>query len=123
MNTFPVVDADGNQTSAFEIENVYISHSAIVGLLSGIEGVADVKARRPLIGSPEICVEFTYVGHEFVVWEPFGDSSRYWIGPRDKAEAGIDVQAIEDAFRRYRPPLMRRLVGDVLTLKIFGFKG
>jgi len=32
----------------------------------------------------EFC-EFSLNGVLFKVWEPFGDSSRYWIGPDDKS--------------------------------------
>jgi hypothetical protein len=35
------------------------------------------------------------------VSEPFGDNSRYWIGPLEKNPA-IDMTAIRDAFSRFR---------------------
>ena len=41
--------------------------------------------RRPKLFSyfreDEFC-EFEVEGMKFVVWEPYGDNSRYWIGPQ-----------------------------------------
>jgi hypothetical protein len=36
------------------------------------------------------------------VWEPYADSSRYWIGPNTSDKEAIDISTIEMAFRDYR---------------------
>ncbi len=54
-----------------------------------------------------------------IVLEPYGDNSRYWIGPKEPAENALDVGDIENAFKAYRPPLHRKILGDVLTLRLF----
>ena len=47
---------------------------------------------------------FKYHGEPFVVWEPYGDSSRYWIGPDQNDPAKIvDVGPLEGAIARHRP--------------------
>lgn len=37
----------------------------------------------------EIHTEFTFDGANFVVWEPFGDNSRFWIGPSDDETGAV----------------------------------
>ena len=115
MKTYPITD--GGRQSAFEIENAYVAPRTIAHLLGDIEGVTDVRARKLFRGSADVHVEFKYRNRECIVWEPFGDSSRYWIGPQEPAGNADDISEIETAFKQYRPPLYRRLVGDVLTFK------
>ena len=117
METYSVLSKDKARSSAFEVENAYIAVSTIVHLIQQVEGVAEVQPRRKLSGSSDVHVEFKYLGQPYIVWEPFGDSSRYWIGPKDGVEAGGDSTAIEQAFKRYRPPLYRTLIGNLITLR------
>ncbi|MCY1562005.1 hypothetical protein D9M68_993370 [compost metagenome] len=51
-----------------------------------------------------------------MVWEPFGDNSRYWIGPQE-AERDVDFATVEMAFKQYRPALLRKVLGDLIGLK------
>jgi hypothetical protein len=44
---------------------------------------------------------FIYLGRSCVVHEPFGDNSRYWIGPVAQ-EPAIDMTAVRDAFSRFQ---------------------
>lgn len=119
MDTYPVLNANGERSSAFEVEAAYASPARIAMLLSEVPGVTGVKRRKPLKGPSEVHVEFNYRGEPFIVWEPFGDNSRYWIGPKEGAEVGLEAASLEEAFKRYRPPLHRALLGDLLTLKFF----
>jgi hypothetical protein len=76
--------------------------------------------------SRDIHVEFKYMGQAYIVWEPFGDNSRYWIGPADMVAGTEDVPDIqspsdlvrlEDAFKRYHPPFHRAFLGEIVTLR------
>jgi hypothetical protein len=51
--------------------------------------------RRPF----DIQATFVFEGRRFIVWEPFADSSRYWIGPENCDEPVIDVAEIEKVFK------------------------
>jgi hypothetical protein len=102
---------------AFEIEKVYIPPRVIARLLTGIDGVTDVRKRKPFSASSESHVEFRYFNDPYVVWEPWGDSSRYWIGPEHPEAVRPDIREIENAFRRHRPPVHRQWLGDILSLK------
>ncbi|MCY1311840.1 hypothetical protein D9M70_621990 [compost metagenome] len=72
--------------------------------------------RRPS-SADEYLVSFQFSGHDYVVWEPFGDNSRYWIGPKE-AERDVDVAELEKAFKPYQPALLRRFLGGLLSLRL-----
>jgi hypothetical protein len=113
MRTYPIVD-DHGRLVAFEVPNAYVGIGAVARLLRGVRGVSEVR-RRALFGGPDdVHVAFQYDGTPFMVWEPYGDSSRYWIGPKAGVSAGIDVAELHGVFQRYRPFLLRRLLGHAL---------
>lgn len=116
MKTFPVIDDRTGRTIAFEIENAYIGPSTVATVLSAVKGVSELRRRRAFSKWEEIHVRFRYRGAECVVWEPFGDNSRYWIGQQDAPEP-VDVSDVERTFMEYRPRLDRRTVGDILSFR------
>jgi hypothetical protein len=121
MRTFPNRNEAG-VVFAFEIENVYITPRAVADVLSDIPGVSQV-AVRPLFGeSSDTHVRFLVHDQPCVVWEPFGDNSRYWIGGDEDSKAGtppkqLDVSIIENAFAAYRPPLVEQFLGDLMSFR------
>lgn len=122
MKVYPVIADNGSETPIFQIDNVFISPRTVVHLLQDVDGVKDVQLRRFLTRPRDIHARFTYHGRPFIVWEPYGDNSRFWIGPADMVEgepAVADVPPLSELRRRfeqYRPPLHRTLVGGLLTL-------
>ncbi|NYE29637.1 hypothetical protein HDE78_002603 [Rhodanobacter sp. K2T2] len=118
MRIFPTGEKDG-RAIAFEIENVYVSRKAISQLLKQADGVSNVKLGGHFSSSNDIRIEFQYLGCDYMVWEPFGDNSRYWIGPKNPEESVADAKGLEDIFKSYHPPFYRSLLGDLLTLRIF----
>jgi len=118
MEIFPVANK-GDQKIAFAIENIYVSYRTVARLLDQAEEVTDVRLRGRFGSSEDIRIEFKYLGRDYIVWEPFGDNSQYWIGPRNPDEGVDEIIGVEDIFKRYRPPLHRVLLGDLLTLKLF----
>jgi len=115
MRTYPSQRESDGRVTAFEIENVYASPGTIARILRGIDSVSDVRKRRPFSAFDEFHIRFCFRGVECVVWEPFGDNSRYWIGPRNVPEP-LDLTLVEQAFRDYSPPIHRKLIGDIVTL-------
>jgi hypothetical protein len=116
MRTFPL--STGGVCHAFEIEQVYVCTARTLRrIVSTIGGVSNVRRPPRTSDAGDIRMEFDYSGTEFIVWEPYGDSSRYWIGPRNVADSDpVHILVIEEAFKRYRPPLLCRIVGDLLSL-------
>lgn len=121
MKTYSILDEALGHAFAFEVENAYVSASTVAQLLTGIEGVTAVRKRKALRGPPDVHIEFKYLGRDYLVWEPFGDNSRYWIGPKTKEEPAPDIQMIEDRFRAHRPRLARKLFGDIMSLRFLRF--
>lgn len=117
MKTFPTASEPDGRLRAFEVEGAYIGPSAIARVLRQTEGVTEVEKRRPFSRDGEVHVKFRYRGHPCIVWEPYGDNSRYWIGPESVDSFTGDMKSVEDAFRRYQPPPHRILMGDLLALR------
>ncbi len=104
---------------AFELDCIYVSLKKIEELLNQVDSVSEVKGRKLFSQETEDeHLSFKYKDHEFIVWEPFGDNSRYWIGPRDE-KGVISVDDIALKFIYYSPPFFIELFGRVLT---FDFK-
>jgi hypothetical protein len=117
MKTHPCVDQKAGFPFAFEVENSYLGPSEIARILSPVDGVSEIRTRKLFSKWEEVHAWFRYKNKDFVVWEPHGDNSRYWIGPKSQ-EDRVDISAIQREFERYRVPLIRKLVGDALTLRI-----
>lgn len=117
MKTFPVASDDGKLQVGFEIENAYATPSEVAGVLRAIAGVSEIRRGGSWLSSTDIRLTFSFNGKPFVVLEPFGDNSRYFIGPELQAPADDQIEIIENAFRAYRPSVARQLAGDVLTLR------
>lgn len=119
MKTYTDVDQRNGRKFGFEIENSYLGLKSIAKVLSRVVGVTNVETRSAFAkGWGENRLRFKYQGRDFVVWEPHGDSSRYWIGP-PREDDRIDVSVIEDAFKAYEPTPVARVIGDIVTLRVF----
>jgi len=116
MDTFPLLTAQG-VIWAFEVEIGFISPRVLARLLAAVDEVDEIGPRSAFSSFDEVHVRFRYRGQRFVVSEPFGDSSRLWIGPCDKNENLIDASPLEGALRDYRPPLWRFVLAELLTLR------
>ncbi|MDH3623485.1 MAG: hypothetical protein OEQ49_06390 [Myxococcales bacterium] len=103
MKTYPIID-DVGSLRGFEIA-VPLSYRPIYRALRSVEGVTDVK--RTWFNEDRM--KFKFNGEPFIVWEPYGDNSRYWIGPADPPSEQ-DISPIHEAFERYRYSAMLRLV-------------
>jgi hypothetical protein len=116
MDTYPLLTAEG-VVWAFEVETAFVSPRVIGRLLAVVDGVDEVRPRRAFSRFEDVHVQFRYYGKPYVVSEPFGDNSRYWIGPRDKGENAADARPLELALRSYRPSVWRAVAGELLTLR------
>ncbi len=117
MRIYPLAAKEKDRTFAFEIENAYISLTSIVGLIASVDGATDVKKRKLFAKKDDVHIEFNYMGKPYIVWEPFGDNSRYWIGPKNGPDSALDIQGLEEVFRNHRPPIYLTVIGDILTLR------
>jgi hypothetical protein len=100
MKTYPILRDDGS-LAAFEVTSMWVTFRPLYRVLRSIEGVTDVQRRY----FSDDRVSFLYREEMFVVNEPWGDSSRYWVGPRDATT--LDITPIHEAFRQYLAPAAR----------------
>lgn len=116
MKIYSLVDESG-KAYAFEIENIYFSLKDIAHILTSVKDVTEVVIRKAFSKSEDIHIKFKYFHHQYVVWEPLGDNSRYWIGPDERESTVNNIEPLEIAFKQYCPPLHRCLIGDILTFR------
>jgi len=115
MKTYPDENTQSGSAVGFEIDNIYVSLGTVARILEGINGVSEIKKRRLFGKSEDIHIWFKYFNYECFVIEPFGDNSRYWIGPKNPEER-FDISNVEIAFKQYHPPRMIKFFGDLVTL-------
>ncbi len=118
MKTHPIKD-DHGVTYAFEVESVYIAPRKIAVVFSSLPDVSAMHIRKAFSIGNENYVEFKYQGRDFIVWEPYGDSSRYWIGPKDASSDHVDIADLEKSIKQHQPAILRRIIGEVVTLNLF----
>jgi hypothetical protein len=117
VKTFPAVTAPDGRILAFEVENAHVGPVTVARLLRQAEGVADVEQRRLFSRDSDVHVKFKYLGQPCIVWEPYGDNSRYWIGPETPDVFNGSMSAVETVLASYKPPMHRALIGDLLSLR------
>lgn len=78
MRVYDLLDTEG-RVFAFEIDSFPIGRKGVVRVVSSIPGTS-VKPQPRNSNRDDFC-EFVVAGRVFVASEPWGDNSRYWIGP------------------------------------------
>jgi len=123
MKTTPL-NLETGELFAFEIENVYISIRKAATVLGSVDEVSDIRIRKLFSkDASDVHIKFKYLGKEYILMEPYGDSSEYWIGP-DQDDEKLDVSALEKAFKQYRPQAIVKIFGDLISLNFKSlFKG
>jgi len=117
MKTYPLRNENGD-FAAFEISNAcFISSGAVARYLDRCPGVSVTKVRRRFDSGNEIHVQFSFKGETFEVWEPFGDNSRYWIGPSSEPQRRREcIDELEAYVRNSWPGPISAACGWLLSL-------
>jgi hypothetical protein len=98
MNTHPFYRPDGS-LRGFEVTSSWLTFRPMFTLLRSVGGVSDV--RRQWFSDDRIAL--TFQGKAAGVYEPWGDSSRYWIRLQDPdAAPEVDLEPLHQAFKLYR---------------------
>jgi len=82
MKVYDILDSEG-RIFALEVNNTFLSRRRVVRIIDKIPNAQVVRTEKRC---DEFC-EFRVDGENFVVWEPWNDSSRFWIGPKSKRYA------------------------------------
>ena len=96
MKTYPLHRDDGT-LYGFEIPSSWTTFGPLFKILRSVDGVSDV--RRQYFKDDRIV--FDYHGEKFVVNEPWGDSSRYWVGSEKGHVTKQAIEPIHEAFDKY----------------------
>jgi hypothetical protein len=98
MKVHDLKDSDG-RVFAFEVPNTLLTRTGVCKIVRSLPGARLLSGRKEL-KDEEFC-EFEVQGQSFKAWEPFGDSSRYWIGPEPPTWCE-QISVVRDAFIRHR---------------------
>jgi len=81
MKTYPIHDTE-NRLFAFEVSNLGLGRHGVCRVVQTIPGAVLVRKPKLLSWFREgsFC-EFVVDGEKYEAEEPFGDNSRYWVGP------------------------------------------
>jgi hypothetical protein len=99
MRIYDLQAEDGN-LRAFEVENTLLTRGRACRIVESIPGVVVVRRSRLFRDTDDFC-EFTLAGETFMIEEPFGDNSRYWVGGKNKSQS-FSLQQIRSAFERHK---------------------
>ena len=108
---------ENGRLRAFEVDNHLLSRRAVALLVARLPGVRIIRAKSSWWADDEFC-KFVVGGVEFTAWEPFGDNSRYWIGPSEATDTP-QLERVRLLFQTYRPPVASFSLG-VLVLVATG---
>jgi len=97
---------EGGQVFAFEISKPVGGRRRVCSIVRGIPGAKLTKTPRFLswFREEKFC-EFDIGDVKFEAFEPFGDNSRFWIGPKDAPTWHPEIEEVLQAFsgKRERP--------------------
>jgi len=119
MQIYSDENIKNNYAVGFEIDSFCISIGVVIDILNSVNGVSDIKKRKLFSQWDYVHIRFKYLGHNCIVMEPFGDSSRYWIGLESPKE--FDFSLVSEAFIQYKQPRIIKFLCDLITLKFLRF--
>lgn len=88
-----------------EVGNTFVSVRQLARVIGRVPGVSAVRVRGLFQSTGDVRMWFDFLGVPMEMAEPFGDNSRYWIGPAAERDDPPDLSPIDDALRAYRPLL------------------
>jgi hypothetical protein len=90
------------QLTGFSVSNLLISRHAVPRIVASIRGAEIVRKQKrfALSGRDDFC-EFIVDGKTFLVIEPFGDNSEYWVVP-EPAEECPQIENVRRVFEQHR---------------------
>lgn len=105
-----------NRLYAVEVDMGYASVRMLARVIGATSGVSDMKVRRPFSGSGNVRASFRFQGADYVIMEPFGDSSEYWIGPAEEGGGAGDMTAIARNIEGFKPSRYRQILGGLVNM-------
>ena len=108
MKIYDLKDASG-RAFAFEVSNLLLTRRRACEIVRGIPSATIIaEARFQFPSREDVFCQFEVGGQRFKIWEPFGDNSRYWVGP-EPPQWCEQLAVVRDAFVRFKPFAFRRV--------------
>jgi hypothetical protein len=108
---------DRGEVCAFEIPSGhFLSSAGVVRFLSRCPGVQVERVRRLFEVGNDVHAIFTLDEDRYLVWEPYGDNSRYWIGPEGEARPPQSLAKLRAFVHSNWPGPISALRARVLSL-------
>jgi hypothetical protein len=98
MRTYDLKDKM-SRVFAFEVSNLLLARQSLCKIILTIPN-AKIIRKPKRFSSEEIFCEFKVGDQRFTAMEPFGDNSRYWIGP-EPPKWCKQISEVQKAFVRY----------------------
>lgn len=111
MRTYAIRDGEGN-LFAFEVSSL-LGRRIARRIAASVPGASVVESN---LRSDVFC-EFQVAGERFAMEEPFGDNSRFWIGPVG-AQRSAAIQAVHSQFENARLGSMSVALGILVFLSL-----
>jgi hypothetical protein len=110
------LNTEDGRLRAFEVTNTFLSRGQACRIVEKIPGAQLVRKSR-LFGNTEDFCEFTLAGETFLIEEPFGDNSRYWIGSKRPTQNSslLQVRAAFASHNQLKLPLLLASAATVLV--------
>lgn len=115
MRVFDILDEQG-RLLAFEIENEGLGRRRASVVLFSVPGSRQVRGPKALswLREDSFC-EAELQGVRFLIEEPFGDNSRYWVGPTPPQVVPATA-LVRSAFESARTPALWRQVALIVVM-------
>jgi hypothetical protein len=120
MKVYDLKDESG-RIFAFEVAN--FGRRRVCRFVGTVPGVVVLRRQRYFqFSSEDDFCEFELQGQKFVISEPWGDNSRYWVGPKPP-EWCPEVERVRDAFAAYKADelLLRGIFNALFALAILTY--
>jgi hypothetical protein len=116
METFSLHN-DRGDVYAFEIPSSYfLSSAGVARFFSRCPGVHVERVRRLFELGNGVHAIFTLDGDRYLVWEPYGDNSRYWIGLEGEARLPQSLDKLRAFVHSNWPGPVSALRARILSL-------
>jgi hypothetical protein len=100
MKTYDLTYDDGH-VFGFEVSNTFLPRSTACRVAQRIPGAKLIRDPR-IFPREDVFCEFELEGVTFMLWEPWGDNSRYWISPKT-GEPVPQTDRVREEFTRWHP--------------------
>lgn len=103
---------------AFEVSSL-MGRRMACKIAAAVPGSRVTKTYAPFVSHEGAFCEFELNGEQYIIEEPYQDSSRYWVGPK-QSSAASSLTLVLEHFARSKTGTRGVYIGATLVLAILG---